>query len=118
MTPEAALKTLGRHRRREGQLALTGMELKQQGIESVSRHPWVHRARNEAVWICRERGEVTTDDLHDVMDTPPHDNCFGAVFHDSRFKWTGERVRSTRPEAHGREIRVWRLATQMGEKAT
>jgi hypothetical protein len=41
---------------------------------------------------------------------PPHDNCYGTIFHDKRFVATGERVRSTRPEAHGRWIEVWRLA--------
>ena len=91
------------------QLPLTGLELKEQGQQSLERHPWVHRARNEAEWICRERGFVTSDLLHDVMEPPPHENCFGAVFRDKRFKSTGERVRSIRPEAHGREIRVWGL---------
>ncbi|KKK50460.1 hypothetical protein LCGC14_3124820, partial [marine sediment metagenome] len=52
---------------------------------------------------------ITSDTLHDVMGTPPHPNCYGAIFHDKRFVATGERVRSKRPEAHGRWIEVWRL---------
>ncbi len=97
------------------QLPLTGLELKEQGIASVSRHRWVDSARVVAETLCHRRtswrsGTVTSDDIHDVMDKPPHDNCFGAIFHDRRFTSTGERVRSTRPQAHGREIRVWRLA--------
>ncbi len=93
------------------QLALTGLELKEQGIASVSRHRWVDRARGAAGLICYRFGRCTTDSIHDVMKLtpPPHDNCYGAIFKDKRFVATGERVRSTRPEAHGREIRVWRL---------
>lgn len=92
------------------QLALTGLELKEQGIASLERHRWVDRARVEAWRYCHHLGQVTSDDLHDVMGEPPHPNCYGAIFHHKRFRATGERVRSKRPEAHGREIRVWRLA--------
>ncbi len=94
----------------ETQLPLTGLELKEQGIASVERHRWVDDAREAAVGFCRVYGEVSSDDLHDVMDIPPHDNCYGAIFKDQRFVATGERVRSTRPEAHGRWIEIWRMA--------
>ena len=91
------------------QSAPSGLELKEQGIESLERHRWVDNARVAAVALAAHFGWVTSDKLHDVMGTPPHDNCYGAIFHDKRFVWTGERVRSTRPEAHGRDIKVWRL---------
>ncbi|KKL09646.1 hypothetical protein LCGC14_2563800 [marine sediment metagenome] len=93
----------------EHQPPLTGLELKEQGIASVSRHRWVDDARMEAERFCRGTGFVTSDDVHFIMDVdyPPHPNCVGAIFADKRFMATGERVRSTRPEAHGREIRVW-----------
>ena len=92
------------------QLPLTGLELKEQGIASLERHGWVYKARAVATGMAWVHGKVTSDNLHVVMGEPPHPNCYGAIFHDKRFKATGERVRSTRPEAHGREIRVWRLA--------
>ena len=94
------------------QLPLTGLELKEQGIASVSRHSWVRAARAVAEAICRVRGTVTTDAVHRVMNAepPPHPNAWGALFHDKRFAWTGQYVKSNRPEAHGREIRVWTLA--------
>ena len=95
----------------ETQLPLTGLELKEQGIASLERHVWVDNARVAAEGFCRAAGSATTDDLHFIMDVdyPPHPNCWGAIFHDKRFRSTGERVRSTRPEAHGRWIEVWRL---------
>jgi hypothetical protein len=100
------------------QLPLTGLQLKEQGIESLERFRWVDDARLAAETMLLELIEfpnpfpetLTSDDLHLVMGTPPHDNCYGAIFHDKRFRATGERVRSTRPEAHGRWIEVWRLA--------
>ena len=92
------------------QLALTGLELRDAGIASLERHGWVDDARTAAVGLCRYYGYVTSDSVHRVMGTPPHDNCYGAIFKDKRFVATGERVRSTRPEAHGRWIEVWRLA--------
>ena len=94
----------------ERQLPLTGLELKEQGIASVSRHEWVDDARLSAEALCRYFVYVTSDDLHRVMGPPPHDNCYGAIFAGKRFVATGERVRSTRPEAHGRWIEIWRLA--------
>jgi hypothetical protein len=93
------------------QLPLTGLELKEQGQRSLERHRWVDRARKVAEWHCHLHGVCTSDDVHHlIIETPPHENCFGAIFKDRRFRSTGERVRSTRPEAHGRWIEVWRLA--------
>lgn len=104
------------------QLPLTGLELKEKGIESLERHRWVDEARlaaemimcedieaNDSFFYPRTESGLTSDDLHDVMDAPLHENCWGAVFHDKRFKAMG-RKRSTRPEAHGRWIEIWRLA--------
>ncbi len=92
------------------QLALTGLELRTKGIESLERHRWVDNARVAAVALIAHFGWVTSDRLHDVMGPPPHPSCYGAIFKDQRFVATGERVRSTRPAAHGRWIEVWRLA--------
>ena len=92
------------------QLALTGLELRDKGIESLERHRWVDIARNAAVALAAHFGWVTSDKLHIVMGKPPHPSCYGAIFKDKRFVTTGERVRSSRPEAHGRWIEVWRLA--------
>ena len=91
------------------QLPLTGLQLRDKGIESLERHRWVDNARVAAVALIAHFGWVTSDKLHDVMGPPPHKNCYGAIFHDKRFVAIG-RVRSTRPEAHGRWIEVWRLA--------
>ena len=92
------------------QSAPSGLELKEQGIASLERHRWVDDARVAAVALAAHFGTVTSDLLHDVMGTPPHPNCWGAIFHDKRFRGTGQYVKSKRPEAHARVIKVWRLA--------
>ena len=92
------------------QLTLTGLELRTKGIKALERHRWVDNARVAAVALAAHFGWVTSDRLHDVMGTPPHPSCYGAIFLDKRFVTTGERVRSTRPAAHGRWIEVWSLA--------
>ncbi len=94
------------------QLPLSGLKLRDQGIASLERHPWLSMARDTAARLCAAgvSDTITSDDLHIVMAPPPHDNCYGAIFKDKRFVATGERVRSTRPAAHGRWVMVWRLA--------
>ncbi len=94
------------------QLALTGLELRDQGIASVSQHSqdWLELARLTAEAMCHLLGRVDSDILHAEMDEqPPHPNAWGAVFHDKRFAWDGWYIKSKRPEAHARMIRVWRL---------
>jgi len=36
-------------------------------------------------------------------------NAAGSIFAGKRWKFTGDRVKSRRPSAHAREIKVWRL---------
>ncbi len=91
------------------QLAL---DLRDAGIASLQRHPWLHMARVVALGIARREGYVTSDKLQYAMADwpPPHHNCYGAVFKNSAFKSTGNWVQSKRPVAHARWVRVWKLA--------
>ena len=91
----------------DAQLAL---DLRDAGIASLQRHPWLHMARVVALGIARREGYVTSDKLQYAMADwpPPHRNCFGAAFKDSRLKSTGF-VQSQRPESHARWIQVWEI---------
>ena len=87
------------------QLAL---DLRDAGIASLERHPWLARARAKALEIAlHQHGMVTSDDVQAQMDPPPHENCWGALFKDKRFRSTGTHVQSRRPPAHGRWIQIW-----------
>ncbi len=92
----------------DAQLAL---DLRDAGIASLQRHPWLEDAREWAMKLCRAglSGTVTSDDVHRLVPAPPHENCWGAMFKDKRFKSTGTHVQSKRPSAHGRWIQVWEL---------
>lgn len=94
------------------QLTFEGLRRRDAGIASLERHPWLYRARQEAELLGRVMGTITSDDVQRAMadDPPPHLNCWGALFHDKRFRWTGSYVKSQRREAHARDIKVWRLA--------
>ncbi len=82
-----------------------------QRAKAAAPSTWVDDARLVAEAMCHLLGWVTAETLHAEMDDPPPGpSHWGAIFKDKRFRPTGGRIRSTRPEAHGREIRVWRLA--------
>ena len=97
------------------QLAL---KLKRAGIERVSARngEFLERIRNVAYWICTLHGTVTSDQLHANYEfnkakypEPTTPNAWGAIFHHKDFVWTGQYVKSKRPERHAGEIKVWRL---------
>ena len=69
---------------------------------------WLEQARFAAEKIARERGRVSSDEIHESCPLPPdaHHNLMGAVFKDPRFKPVGY-LPSRRPEAHGRIIRIY-----------
>ena len=89
-----------------------GLRLRTEGIASLERHPWLERARLAAVRLCQLQEWVTSDDVQDAMrdDPPPHVNCWGALFHDKRFRATDETIPTKRPLGHYRRVLVWRLA--------
>jgi len=94
--------------------ALTGEQEKEQGQSLVESHNphWIEIMRQAAVNFARERGTVTTDDLHQFGDmlglAPRHPNAFGAIFRGPQWKSVGF-VKSKRVSAHARIIRQWRL---------
>lgn len=71
---------------------------------------FIHRARETGRAIAVERGCVTIDDIRREIPHPEGmpDSVYGSIFR-SGFKCMGF-TKSTREEAHGRIITVWRLA--------
>ena len=85
------------------------------GVASVAHHcaGFVETVREQAAAICRERGQVTADELRAWADdnglTPHHPNAWGAVFAGKRFTCIGT-IQSSYVSNHYRQIKVWRLA--------
>lgn len=96
------------------QLDLTeGQHLRDIGIEKVAGHntTWIETARLTAEGICRRHGQVTSDDLREVMagNEPDHPNAWGAVFSRcKRFKKIGY-TQSRMPSRHAAVIAIWAL---------
>lgn len=91
-------------RRREGR------RRRDVGLGAVARgwDDWLGRARDTARRVARERGKVSSDDIHALCPLPAgaHHNLMGAVFKTTglvQIGWT----QTERPEGHGRVIRVY-----------
>lgn len=89
-----------------------GLQLRDAGIERVSAHnvDWLDTMRDYARTCCATFGAVTTDDLQSFAGRigclPDHPNAWGAIFKERGWRCVG-RMRSERPSAHAREIKVW-----------
>lgn len=72
---------------------------------------WAGRARGIIEdWFPGHRF-VADDIRHTIGDPPAHGDALGAVLRNAKkaglIRYTGEQVISSRPEAHGRYLRVW-----------
>ncbi len=69
---------------------------------------WLDQARFLAERIAKQKGQVSSDDIHNALELPEgaHHNLMGAIFKDPRFKPIGY-THSSRPSAHGRIIRIY-----------
>lgn len=71
---------------------------------------WTARALT-AIGNALRGWTITADYLRRGIGDPPNPNVIGAVFRTAKrqglIRYTGEQVLSTRPETHGRYIRVW-----------
>ena len=91
-------------------------ELKKEGLNRASstRKDLLIAARSWARWIAERMGEVTIDEVQDMiyrkgMCSQDLGNAAGNVFSGKEWQFTGEWRKSSRSVSHGRMIRVWRL---------
>lgn len=84
-------------------------------VEAGTPLSWTVQARN-AMRAIVGRGEPFTSDVlwGEVNTRPPEPRAMGAIFQwameQGMIERTGLTVASTRPEAHGRPVRVWKPA--------
>ena len=107
--------------------SITARDAANEAIDRVARNAdsvWLHWA-NKAVARASLDGHFTTDDVWDWLDTwgvdAPHEpRALGAVMRNfarsNRITTTGEYVKSTRIECHGRPVAVWRLIVTHPER--
>ena len=97
----------------------SGNALKTEGMEAAAMHQaqLLEVARNAAEWVAtygNGYGTCTSDDVAMRMQYLGYrygdlGNAAGSIFASKRWRFTGDRVKSRRPAAHAREIKVWRL---------
>ena len=92
-----------------------GKQRKEEGIAqaSLSRSDLLDLARNYAIYIAKQNGEVTSDDvfmamLRDGLDPTGLGPAAGAVFR-TDFIFTGQWKKSQRVSNHASDLRVWKL---------
>ena len=91
----------------------TGAELRDQALRKLEYHeqPWLGRARAAMVELLSDgMRNVSSDDVWAYCPPPAdaHPSVMGTVFKGGLFIMTGWRA-STRPSAHARVIRTYRL---------
>ena len=94
---------------------MKGHELRDAGIAAVSigREDWIAKARDMAIWIAKQSGKVTINDVRQLIDLPDdfHHNTWGAVLRGDAFEPIGY-CQATHPSAHARVVRVYKLKEQ------
>lgn len=94
---------------------MKGCDLRDAGIAAVSigREDWIAKARDMAIWIAKQSGKVTINDVRQLIDLPDdfHHNTWGAVLRGDAFEPIGY-CQATHPSAHARVVRVYKLKEQ------
>lgn len=94
-----------------------GDRLKQEGMAKAAQNNVsdLLKARQIAIRLCAEHGEVNADDVGRLMKkeygVASLGPSAGSLFKGGQFEFTGKRVISHRSKNHGREIKVWRFKT-------
>ena len=94
---------------------MKGRDLRDAGIAAVSigREDWIDKARDMAIWVAKQSGKVTINDVRQLIDLPDdfHHNTWGAVLRGDAFEPIGY-CQATHPSAHARVVRVYKLKEQ------
>lgn len=94
---------------------MKGRDLRDAGIAAVSigREDWISKARDMAIWVAKQSGKVTINDVRQLIDLPDdfHHNTWGAVLRGDAFEPIGY-CQATHPSAHALVVRVYKLKEQ------
>lgn len=94
---------------------MKGRDLRDAGIAAVSigREDWIAKARDMAIWVAKQSGKVTINDVRQLIDLPDdfHHNTWGAVLRGDAFEPIGY-CQATHPSAHARVVRIYKLKEQ------
>jgi hypothetical protein len=90
----------------------TGRELRDEALAYIecARSKWLGTARFEAIKIAVNKGQVTINDLREVISLPEDfsPNTWGAVFKSKDFEAVGY-TQASHAAAHARVVRIYKL---------
>ena len=88
-----------------------GSDLRDRALDRLgsNRAEWLNIARGYALQICRRRGQVTADDVREILPIPPEydGRVMGAVFCKSLFQKVGYKA-TTVASSHGRPVGIFK----------
>jgi hypothetical protein len=94
---------------------MNGRDLRDAGIARVSigREEWIAKARGIAILIAKSAGQVTINDVRNLVDMPDdfHPSTWGAVLRGDAFQAIGF-CQATHASAHARVVRIYKLKEQ------
>ena len=84
-------------------------------LAAINKADRLEFAREIAVGIARQNGQVTADDVGDRLQELGLDSDWlgpaaGSLFCGHQWTFTGTRVKSKRKRNHARELKVWKYA--------
>lgn len=92
---------------------LEGTRRRDAGVAQVEANnsDWVQQARNTALMLAAQNGEVTSDEVQKLCPRPAHihPNATGSIFKDKRFRFIGH-TPTKRIDGHARTIKIWGIA--------
>jgi hypothetical protein len=95
--------------------ALEGRAIKERQLDMFEQrdHLFLARCRALAVMVCHQRGQVSINDIRQIIEVPPgvHPSVLGAVFRTKQFRKVGL-TEASHPEAHARIVRVYQLSNK------
>ena len=94
---------------------LEGRAIKERQLDMFEQrdHLFLERCRALAVMVCQQRGQVSINDIRQIIEVPPgvHPSVLGAVFRTKQFRKVGL-VEAIHPQAHARIVRVYQLSNK------
>jgi hypothetical protein len=97
----------------------SAVQARDEAIARVEEHAppsWMVEATRTVLRLAESRASFTSDDVWEVVGSPPEPRALGAVMQrlsrEGKIRATQEWRQSVRPECHARPVRVWQKGSR------
>jgi len=102
-----------------GEEGPSAAQARDEAIARVEEHApidWMEQARRTVLRLSEGRAFFTSDDVWEILGSPPEPRALGAVMQrlsrEGKIQATREWRQSVRPECHARPVRVWKKGSR------